>query len=47
MVIDAPFFKNTIEIGRFKKKVIKEKSMSGKSTWLMMDIKEAFLRQKQ
>jgi len=47
MVIDAPFFKSTIEIGRFKKKVIKEKSMSGKSTWLLMDIKEAFLRPKQ
>jgi len=47
MVIDAPFFKNTIEIGRYKKKVIKEKSESGKSTWLLMDIKEAFLRPKQ
>ena len=47
MVIDAPLFKNTIEIGKFKKKVIKEKSKSGKSTWLLMDIKEAFLRPKQ
>ncbi len=47
MVIDAPLFKNTIEIGKSKKKVIKEKSMSGKSTWLLMDIKEAFLRPKQ
>ena len=47
MVIDAPLFKRTVEIGRFKKKVIKEKSMSGKSAWLLMDIKEAFLRPKQ
>ena len=47
MVIDAPLFKKKIEIGRFKKKVIKEKSMSEKSTWLLMDIKEAFLRPKQ
>ena len=47
MVIDAPLFKNKIEIGKFKKKVIKEKSKSGQDTWLMMDIKEAFLRPKQ
>ncbi len=47
MVIDAPLFKNTIEIRKSKKKVIKEKSMSGKSTWLLMDVKEAFLRPKQ
>ncbi len=47
MVIDSPLFKNKIEIGKSKKKVIKEKSMSEKSTWLMKDIKEAFLRPKQ
>jgi diphthine-ammonia ligase len=47
MVIDAPLFKNTIEIGRSKKKMIKEKSKSWKRTWLLMDIKEAFLRPKQ
>jgi uncharacterized protein (TIGR00290 family) len=47
MVLDAPLFKNTIEIGRFKKKVSKEKSKSWKRTWLYMDIKEAFLRPKQ
>jgi uncharacterized protein (TIGR00290 family) len=47
MVVDAPFFKNRIEIGKFKKKVIKEKMMSGKLNWLLMDIKEAFLRPKQ
>ena len=45
MVIDAPLFKNTIEIGRSKKKVIKDKSW--KRSWLLMDIKEAFLRPKQ
>jgi diphthine-ammonia ligase len=47
MVIDAPYFKNRIEIGRSKKKVIKEKLNSWKRTWLYMDIKEAFLRPKQ
>ena len=47
MVIDAPYFKNRIEIGRSKKKVIKEKLKSWKRTWLYMDIKEAFLRPKQ
>jgi uncharacterized protein (TIGR00290 family) len=47
MVIDAPFFKNRIEIGKFKRKVSKEKSKSWKRTWLYMDIKEAFLRPKQ
>jgi diphthine-ammonia ligase len=47
MVVDAPFFKNRIEIGKFKKKVIKEKMESWKMTWLLMDIKEAFLRPKQ
>jgi len=46
MVVDAPLFKNRIEIGRFKKKVSKEKSKSWKRTWLYMDIKEAFLRPK-
>lgn len=47
MVTDAPLFKNTIEFGKSKKKVIKEKSKSWKATWLLMDIKEAFLRPKQ
>jgi uncharacterized protein (TIGR00290 family) len=47
MVIDAPLFKNRIEIGKFKRKVIKEKLESWKLTWLLMDIKEAFLRPKQ
>ena len=47
MVIDAPLFKNRIEIGRFKRKVSTEKAKSWKRTWLYMDIKEAFLRPKQ
>ena len=47
MVVDAPFFKNKIEIGKFKRKTIKEKMMSGKLNWLLMDIKEAFLRPNQ
>jgi uncharacterized protein (TIGR00290 family) len=46
MVVDAPLFKNTIEIGKCKKKVSKEKSKSWKRTWLYMDIKEACLRPK-
>ena len=47
MVIDAPLFKKTVEIGKFKKKMIKQKSKFLKLTWLLMDIKEAFLRPKQ
>jgi uncharacterized protein (TIGR00290 family) len=47
MVIDAPLFKDTIEIGKFSKKVSKEKARSWKRTWLYMDIKEAFLRPKK
>jgi diphthine-ammonia ligase len=47
MVIDAPFFKETVEIGKFKKKVSKEKAKSWKRTWLYMDIKEAFLTPKK
>ena len=46
MIIDSPLFKSTIEIGKFKNKVIKEKEKSVKSTWLMMDIKEALLKPK-
>ena len=47
MVIDAPLFKDTIEIGKFSKKISKEKAKSWKRTWLYMDIKEAFLRPKK
>lgn len=47
MVIDSPLFKESIEIGKFNKKVSKEKVKSWKRTWLYMDIKEAFLRPKK
>ena len=46
MVIDAPLFKEKIEIGKFKKKTRKEKSKTWKRKWLYMDIKEAFLKPK-
>ena len=42
MVVDSPLFKSRIEIGKFKRKVVKEKLESWKLTWLLMDIKEAF-----
>jgi len=47
MVLDAPLFKERIEIGKFKKKKYKEKSKNWKRNWLYMDIKEAFLRPKE
>ena len=47
MVLDAPFFKETIEIGKFNKKTSKEKSKEWKRTWLYMDIKEGSLRPKK
>ena len=46
MVTDAPFFKNMIEITKSKKKVMKEVSMAGKATWLLVDIKKVALRPK-
>ena len=46
MVIDAPLFKDTIEIDKFKKKTLKEKSKTWKRNWLYMDIKEASLKPK-
>ncbi len=46
MVIDAPLFKEKIEIGKFKRKTRKEKSKTWKRKWLYMDIKEAFLKPK-
>ena len=46
MVIDAPLFRETIEIGKFKKKTRKEKAKTWKRNWLYMDIKEAFLKPK-
>jgi diphthine-ammonia ligase len=47
MVVDAPLFKDAIEIGKFNRKVFKEKAKSWKRTWLYMDIKEAFLKPKK
>ena len=46
MVTDAPIFKNRIEITKSKKKVMKEVSMAGKATWLLVDIKKVALRPK-
>jgi len=46
MVLDAPLFKERLEIGKFKKKKYKEKSKNWKRNWLYMDIKEAFLKPK-
>lgn len=46
MVIDSPLFKETIEIGKFSKKISEEKTRSWKRNWLYMDIEEAFLRPK-
>jgi diphthine-ammonia ligase len=47
MVLDAPLFKERIEIHKFKKKKYKEKAKNWKRNWLYMDIKEAFLRPKK
>jgi uncharacterized protein (TIGR00290 family) len=46
-VLEAPFFKESIKIGKFKKKIHKEKSKNWKRTWLYMDIKEASLQPKE
>ncbi len=46
MVIDAPNFKDTIEINKFKKKTRDEKSKTWKRHWLYMDIQEARLKLK-
>jgi uncharacterized protein (TIGR00290 family) len=43
MVMDAPFFKEAIEIGKFSKEIYKDR----KRTWLYMDSKEVFLRPKK
>ena len=43
MVMDAPFFKETIKIRKFSKKLDK----GGKRTWLYMDSAEAFLTPKK
>jgi diphthine-ammonia ligase len=46
-VVDAPLFKESIGIGKFKKKTKKEKSKAWKRNWLYMDIKEAYLKPKE
>jgi diphthine-ammonia ligase len=43
MVMDAPFFKETIKIGKFSKEIYKGKNKS----WLHMDSTEVFLRPKK
>jgi len=43
MVMDAPFFKEAIEIGKFNKEIYKARKWS----WLYMDSKEVFLRPKK
>lgn len=45
-VVEAPFFKDSIIIEKFKKKKQKEKSKNWKRHWLYMDIKEASLQPK-
>jgi diphthine-ammonia ligase len=45
-VVDAPFFKESVKIGKFKKGTYKEKSKNWKRNWLYMDIKEASLQPK-
>ncbi len=46
MVLDAPLFKQRIEITKFKKKKYKEKAKNWKRNWLYMDVKEASLSPK-
>ncbi len=46
MVVDAPNFKDTIEITKFKKKTRDEKSKTWKRHWLYMDIQQAALKPK-
>ena len=43
MVLDAPFFKEAIEIRKFSKEICNQ----GKRSWLYMDSPEAFLRPKK
>ena len=46
-VVDAPLFKESIRIGKFKTKKKKEKSRNWKRNWLYMDIKECYLEPKE
>ena len=46
MVLDAPLFKQRIEITKYKTKKYKEKAKNWKRNWLYMDIKETSLKPK-
>ncbi len=46
-VVDAPLFKESIGIGKFKSKKKQEKSKNWKRNWLYMDIKECYLKPKE
>ena len=46
MALDAPLFKQRIEISKFKTKKYKEKAKNWKRNWLYMDITEASLKPK-
>jgi uncharacterized protein (TIGR00290 family) len=46
-VVEAPLFKESIVIGKYKMKKHKEKAKNWKRNWLYMDIKECSLRPKQ
>ena len=47
MVVEAPLFKESIVIGKYKTKKKKEKAKNWKRNWLYMDIKECSLQPKQ
>jgi uncharacterized protein (TIGR00290 family) len=46
-VVEAPLFKESIVIGKYKTKKKKEKAKNWKRNWLYMDIKECSLQPKQ
>jgi diphthine-ammonia ligase len=46
-VVEAPFFKESIIIDKYKTKKKKEKAKNWKRNWLYMDIKECSLKPKQ
>jgi diphthine-ammonia ligase len=46
-VVDAPFYKESIKIDKFKTGKYKEKSKNWKRNWLYMDIKECSLQPKK
>jgi uncharacterized protein (TIGR00290 family) len=46
-VVEAPLFKESIEIAKFKAKKKDEKSKNWKRKWLYMEIKECYLKSKE